>query len=91
MTPNVAHDLENGDYEDKYYIKEWKKACQIGCKRIVPLAIDGYDFRAHYHVSVYENIVNDALSGVDLMQKDGFARLISSLDKELSNGGNYYE
>lgn len=91
LTPNVAHDLENGDYEGKYYVGEWRRACQIGNKRIIPLAIDGYDLRAHYHASIYETIVNDALSGVDLMQKDGFTRLISSLDKELSNGGGYYE
>lgn len=91
LTPNVAHDMENGNIEDKYYIREWRKASQIGDKRIIPLAIDGYDLRAHYHVSVYESIVSDALSGIDLMQKDGMARLLLSLDKELSNGEGYYE
>ena len=91
LTPNVAYDLENGNLEEKYYVKEWKKASQIGEKRIIPLAVDGYDLRAHYHVSVYENIVNNALSGIDLMQKDGLTKLQSSLDKELSNGGGYYE
>ena len=91
LTPNVAHDLQDGHFGEKYYVKEWRMACQIGDKRIVPLAVDGYDLRANYHISVYENIVKDALSGIDLMQKDGFSKLILSLDKELSNGCGYYE
>ena len=90
LTPNIAKDLETGNIEDKYYVREWRMACQIGGKRVIPLALNGYDLRAHYHTSLYETIV-DALSGIDLMQMDGFSKLISVLDKELSNKGICYE
>ncbi len=91
LTPRVAKDMELGCFEDKYYVKEWKMACQLGNKRIIPLAVDGYDLRAHYHSSVFDSFVNNALSGIDLMQQDGFNKLILSLDKELSKEGGIYE
>lgn len=91
LSPYVAKDLKEGHYENSYYVKEWRKACQFGNKRIIPLAIDGYDLRAPYHFSVFEGIVNNALSGINLMQHDGFNSLMKSLDKELSKEGGNYE
>lgn len=85
LTPNVAEDLKTEEYHGKYYIEEWKKACQFGDKRIIPLAIDGYDLRSNYHTSVFEGIMGDTLSGIDFMQKDGFNKLVASLDKEFTN------
>lgn len=91
LTPSIAEDLEQGDIENKYYIREWRMACQIGNKRIIPLALDGYDLRAHYHTSIFENLVGSSLSGIDMFrQKDGFNKLLTTLNNELSTGGGYY-
>lgn len=91
LSPSVAEDFKEGHYKDRYYVKEWRKACQLENKRIIPLAIDGYDLRDPYQISVFEGIVNNALSGIDLMQHDGFSSLTKSLDKELSKEGGCYE
>lgn len=91
LTPHIAKELKDGHFEDRYYVKEWRSACQVGNKRIIPLAVNGYDLRAHYHSSGFESVVNNALSGIDMMQQDGFSKLMASLDKELSNEGDNYE
>lgn len=66
-------------------------AQQFDNKVIIPLAINGYNLRAEYH-QVYETIVNQQVSGidnegaglkVDLMDADGFSKLISSINKHL--------
>jgi len=92
LTPSVADDLENGVIEKKYYAKEWRMANQTGNKRIIPLAIDGYDLRAHYHTEIFEGILGAPLSGIDLFrQKDGFNKLKIALNNALSNEHSYYE
>lgn len=101
LTPEIAQDLENrdyhykenGEYKDKYYIQEWKLATQLNDKIILPLAAGGYDLKKEYHRSVYKDIVykdntKDESSGIDLM-KDGFEKLIESLDSKLSQMDNY--
>ena len=65
---------------DHYYNKEWRMAQQFNDKVIIPLAINGYSLRAQYHQN-YENIVVQKPSGIDLMEADGFAKLINSLNE----------
>ena len=90
LSPHVAEDLKRND-TNHYYIKEWNIAQQFDNKTIIPLAINGYNLRAEYH-QVYETIVNQQVSGidnegaglkVDLMDADGFSKLISSINKHL--------
>ena len=63
-------------------------AQQFDDKAIIPLAINGYDLRASYH-QVYESFINQRISGIkasdeiDLMDSDGFCKLIASIDKYL--------
>jgi hypothetical protein len=91
LTPTVAGDLEQNDIESKYYIKEWRMANQIGNKKIIPLAVDGYDLRAQYHIERFESILGVSISGIDLYrQKDGFNKLLVVLNNELSSGDGYY-
>ncbi len=91
LSPNVAEDMQKGEI-DHYYNKEWRIAQQFKDITIIPLAINGYDLRADYHRNVYESIVNQQVSGVsedqsklniDLMESDGFVKLIASIDKHL--------
>ena len=59
-------------------------ATQLGNKRILPLATNGYDLRADYHSRTFESIIGGSLSGIDLMKGDGFSRLIESLNTYLN-------
>lgn len=81
LSPQIAKDLQNDD-TSHYYNKEWRMAQQFEDKRIIPLAINGYDLRADYH-QVYERIVDNHLSGINLMDNDGFSKLITSLTEAL--------
>ncbi len=91
LSPNVANDMQKGE-TDHYYNKEWRMAQQFKDKTIIPLAINGYDLRSNYHRDIYESIVNQQVSGVsdnqdelniNLMDSDGFQKLVSSIDKHL--------
>lgn len=82
LTPQVAEDLQKGS-TNHYYNKEWRKAVQLGNKRILPLAVNGYDLRNDYHTKVFESIIGNPLSGVDLMENGGRSRLIESLNTYL--------
>lgn len=90
LSPHVANDLKRGD-TDHYYNKEWRMAQQFGDKTIIPLAINGYDLRADYQ-QAYESVISQQPSGlyednesleVDLMDSDGFSKLVMSIDKHL--------
>ena len=81
LSPHVAEDLKRGD-TDHYYNKEWRIAQQFDDKTIIPLAINGYDLRADYH-QVYESVINQQPSGIDLMDSDGFFKLITSINEHL--------
>ena len=81
LSPHVAEDLKRGD-TDHYYNKEWRIAQQFDDKTIIPLAINGYDLRADYH-QVYESVINQQPSGIDLMDSDGFIKLITSINEHL--------
>ena len=80
LTPHIADDLKEGR-TDNYYNKEWRMATQLGNKHLLPLASNGYDLRADYHTQGFESVIGAGVSGIDLMQADGFERLIQSLDK----------
>ena len=91
LSPHVAEDMQKGE-TDHYYNKEWRIAQQFKDKTIIPLAINGYNLRADYHKEIYESIVNQQVSGVsddqdelkiNLMDSDGFQKLVSSIDKHL--------
>jgi hypothetical protein len=82
LTPHIAEDLRSGN-TDNYYNKEWRMAGQLGNKRIVPLAANGYDVRASYHTQTFESIIGESLSCIDLMQGDGFTRLVDTLNTYL--------
>ena len=66
-------------------------AQQFGDKTIIPLAINGYDLRADYQ-KAYESVISQHPSGInednesleiDLMDSDGFSKLVMSIDKHL--------
>ena len=66
-------------------------AQQFGDKTIIPLAVNGYNLRADYQL-VYESIISQQPSGInegnesleiDLMDSDGFSKLVMSIDKHL--------
>lgn len=82
LTPQIAEDLKQGNL-DNYYNQEWRMAAQLGNKRILPLATNGYSLRSDYHTQTFESIINGNLSGIDLMQSDGFSRLVESLNTYL--------
>lgn len=93
LSPNVANDLEN-NILNNYYNKEWRMAQQFDDKLIIPLAINGYNLRASYHTQKYEMIINKKSNGIDytgdaveidLMDSDGFSKLISSIEKHFNN------
>ncbi|MCM1111172.1 MAG: toll/interleukin-1 receptor domain-containing protein [Clostridium sp.] len=77
LSPYVADDLKK-EITDRYYQKEWKMAQQFGDKRIIPLAINGYDLRSPYHIN-YEKLIGSQSSGINLMDADGFSKLITSI------------
>jgi len=81
LSPHVADDLKRGD-TDHYYNKEWRMAQQFGDKTIIPLAVNGYDLRASYHQG-YEAIVNQKPVGINLMDADGFSKLITFINEHL--------
>lgn len=81
LSPNVAEDLKN-DSTNHYYNKEWRMAQQFDDKTIIPLAVNGYDLKADYH-QVYKKIVNQKASGIDLMDGEGFSKLIESINEHL--------
>jgi len=81
LSPHIADDLKCGD-TDHYYNKEWRMAQQFGDKTIIPLAINGYDLRSAYHQG-YEAIVTQQPSGINLMDADGFYKLINSINEKL--------
>lgn len=81
LSPNIANDLKRGD-TDHYYNKEWRMARQFNDKTIIPLAINGYDLRADYH-QIYESIITQQPSGINLMDTDGFQGLLTSLNEHL--------
>ena len=57
-------------------------AQQFGDKIIIPLAINGYNLRSDYHQS-FEKIINHQPSGINLMDADGFQKLITSINEHL--------
>ena len=81
LSPNIAEDLKRGETEH-YYNKEWRMAQQFGDKIIIPLAINGYNLRSDYHQS-FEKIINHQPSGINLMDADGFQKLITSINEHL--------
>jgi len=82
LTPSIAADYSAGR-TDNYYNREWRMAAQLPDKVLLPIATGGYDLRAPYHHQHYEQTVGATPSGIDLMQADGFSRLVESLDKSL--------
>lgn len=81
LSPHVAEDLKHSD-TDHYYIKEWQMAQQFNDKTIIPLAINGYNLRADYQQS-FESIIDQKPSGIDLMDSEGFFKLITSINEHL--------
>lgn len=81
LSPHIATDLKQDD-TDHYYNKEWRIAQQFGDKTIIPLAVNGYNLRADYH-QTYEAIIHQQPTGINLMDADGFSKLISSINEHL--------
>ena len=81
LSPQVAEDLKAGR-TDNYYNKEWRMAQQFNDKIIIPLAVNGYDLRAAYHQG-FESIVNQKVSGINLMDADGFNKLTTTINEHL--------
>lgn len=82
LTPQIAKDLSEM-HTDHYYYKEWKMACQLSNKCILPLAVNGYDLKKKYHIDGFQSVIGQPLSGIDLMTDDGLNKLTSTLDDKL--------
>ena len=81
LSPHIAEDLKQGE-TDHYYNKEWQMAQQFGDKAIIPVAVNGYNLRAEYHQS-YEAFIGQKSSGINLMDADGFSKLITSINEHI--------
>lgn len=81
LSPSVAEDLKRGE-TDHYYNKEWRIARQFDNKIIIPVAVNGYDLRSDYHQE-FERMVVRSLTGIDLMESDGFHKTITSINEYL--------
>lgn len=81
LSPHIADDLKNNE-TDHYYNKEWRMAQQFNNKTIIPLAINGYNWRTEYHKS-FEDIIDNTIHAIDLMDSDGFSKLVTSIDEHL--------
>lgn len=93
LTDEVAKDLTNGDITH-YYNEEWRIASQAGCERIIPVAANGYDLRATYHIKnnnanqiTYENIIKGQVDGINLMVDD-LEQLAKVTEKVIENVKN---
>lgn len=83
LTSRVASDLIAGK-TDYYYNKEWRLAAKMkGQLKIIPIAINGYNLKMDYHNVVFEGIIEDTVSGVDLMMPEGYNKLVDAIDKYL--------
>lgn len=81
LSPHTADDLKRGS-TDHYYNKEWRMAQQFDDKTIIPLAVNGYDWRTEYH-KAFEDFVTRHIHAIDLMDSDGFQKLIISINEHL--------
>lgn len=81
LSPQIAEDLKKND-TGHYYNDEWRMAQQFNDKTIIPLAINGYDWRADYHKG-FDDIVGHPTHGINLMDADGFHKLIISIDEHI--------
>ena len=81
LSPHIADDLKRGD-TDHYYNKEWRMAQQFDNKTIIPLVVNGYDWRTEYH-KAFEAFVSSHIHAIDLMDSDGFQKLIISINEHL--------
>ena len=81
LSPHIADDLKQND-TSHYYNQEWRMASQFNDKTIIPLAINGYNLRSDYH-KLFEELAKQSVSGIDLMEADGFQKLISSINEKL--------
>lgn len=81
LSPHIADDLKRGD-TDHYYNKEWRMAQQFDNKTIIPLVVNGYDWRTEYH-EAFEAFVSSHIHAIDLMDSDGFQKLIISINEHL--------
>lgn len=91
LSPTVARHLDEDD-DSHYYRTEWSLATQrimpeigeegvrYGAITILPLAVNGYDLHADYHISKFETLLNCHNHGVNLMAPSGFDRLLESID-----------
>lgn len=83
LTSRVASDLKAGK-TDSYYNKEWRLAAKMKDQlKIIPIAINGYNLKMDYHNVVFEGIIEDTVSGVDLMMPEGYNKLVDAIDKYL--------
>ena len=67
---------------DNFYNKEWRIAQQFRDKTIIPVAINGYNLRSNYHTK-FEEIIGMKVSGINLMDSDGFAKLVASINEQM--------
>lgn len=81
LSPHIAEDLKQGE-TGHYYNKEWQMAQQLGDKTIIPVAVNGYNHRSEYHHS-YEAFIGQQPSGINLMDADGFSKLITSINEHI--------
>lgn len=81
LSPSVAEDLKRGE-TDHYYNKEWRIAQQFNNKIIIPVALNGYDLRSDCHQE-FEKILARSLTGINLLESDGFQKIINSINEHL--------
>lgn len=83
LTSQIAEDLKKSK-TDNYYNEEWRQAAERkGELAIIPLTVEGYSLREPYH-HVFEQIIDDNLSGISLKDANALGNLQKAIDKHLN-------
>lgn len=80
LSPNIVKDYYAGN-TDRYCFKEWRIARQWEGKAIIPLAVNGFNFKDNHQISIFEEFFNRAITGIDLSEVDGLSKLKRAIDK----------
>lgn len=89
LSPTVAEELnEKGKAIAEFYSEEWRWASQNKNMTIIPVALDGYNFRCETH-EIFCRIVGHDTTGVEMKinksglygtEKFGYAKLLESIN-----------
>ena len=92
LSPSIAEDLKiYGENINEFYSREWRWAAENKDLVIMPLYIDGYDFRKPEN-KLFEKIIKHKSTGIDfsfkplspfISERNGYAKLLESIISHL--------